>query len=121
MVYNGLAQEQNSIIHLPVSSKAMYSVEEIGMNQSVVDTAAAIPSFGDVGAAPYRIAFQARKVPPLGAKVYKVAVTRDRSKFSLRKTPLPVLPREQERKMSEAGDEGDVVLANEYFSAIFDG
>ena len=135
VVYNGLAQERSSIIDLPVSSKAMYSLEEVGSTKRRVRTVPAVPTLGvapgGVGGAPYRITFQARDVPPLGAKVYKVAVAGSfrnaHAPGSLRvnrneSDSLRVVDVWRGRRLSNRkGGGDDVVASNEYFSATFDG
>jgi hypothetical protein len=136
VVYNGLAQSRSSIVHLPVSSKAMYSVEEIGGDNSTIQAVQAIPTLRvtKLGGAPYRVAFMAAKVPPLGASVYKVSVSgipplgasvykvsvSGISRVREIKSQLPEAARTS-RISSGGHEEPDVIASNEYYSVTFDG
>lgn len=109
---------------MPVSSKAMYSVEEIGGGNSThtIQEVQAVPALVVSklgGGAPYRIAFMAVKVPPLGASVYKVTiggVSRGKGMKSQQAKAVRT-----SRKLSDEDEVPDVFASNEYYSVTFDG
>jgi hypothetical protein len=99
----------------------MYGVEEIGDDNSTIQTVHAIPALRatNLGGAPYRIAFMAAKVPPLGASVYKVSVggvPRATEIKSLQSSTL-----RNRRTLPDRHEEPDVIASNEYYSVTFDG
>ena len=73
--------------------------------------------------APYRVVFQAAKVPPMGASVFKVSMHSTIEQPSVT-TASDAMSTKYQRQRSLATDEepsSDVVASNEYYSAIFDG
>lgn len=84
----------------------------------------AIPSLNarDHGGAPYRVVFQAAKVPPMGASVFKVSMQSNFQDPSVT-TDAEAMSTTFERQRSLSTDQdssSDVVASNEYYSAVFD-
>ena len=126
IVYNPLAHARSIIIHLPVTSKTSYTIEEIGrVNSSRRQImVSAIPTLNTMDhGAPYRVVFEAAKVPPMGASVFKVSMQSSFQKPSV-SAASEAMSTTFQRQRSLAMDHessSDIVASNEYYSAVFDG
>lgn len=121
IVYNSLAQTRSSIIHLPVSSQAFYSVQEIGGGNHTVVQVPAIPTVHSTGGAPYRVIFQAKNVPAMGASIYKISLAQKHRTRRDGHTGAEPTSLQRERSLSKGNDTSDIVASNEFYSVIFDG
>ncbi len=123
IIYNSLAQKRSSIIHLPVSSQAFYSIEEIGGTNQTLTAVSAIPALHGSGGAKYRVVFSANNIPPMGAKMYKVSMAQmhgTRKDVHAGFQPHQGTSFQRRRLLSKDSDDSDIVASNEYYSVAFD-
>lgn len=123
VVYNGLAQPRSSIVHLPVSSKAMYSVQRVGAKNRSSSHVEAIPEFASAQGphGTYRVVFSTGILPPLGANVFEVSLAdvSSASMPSMKSTDNEV---GTERLLQRTGESSaEIIASNEFFSVTFNG
>jgi hypothetical protein len=116
-VYNGLAQARSSIVHLPVSRPGVYQIAKVKRrNNTLVGSSEAVPVLdSDIsGGAPYRLPFLATQVPALGADVFKISKAESVTTYPQKSSVMI-----KRRSLSRSKDE--IVAANEFFAATFNG
>lgn len=112
VVYNGLAQSRTSNIHLPVQSKASYSVTKVGDPNFSMQEVLPIPAI-DCDCQKYRVVFSTGELGPLSASIFKVTVATSIQEEVFGADSLhPVV----DRRLAS----GDITGSNEYYSATFD-
>jgi hypothetical protein len=127
IVYNSLGSGRSTVIHLPVSTNGIYQVTKIGSHsyEAALVLSHSSSSTCISGGAKYVVNFATGPLPPLGASVFQLSITKNSTasvKFSTLKTET-LLTQEQHRHRANTADvpSKDVEASNEFFSAVFDG
>jgi hypothetical protein len=122
VVYNSLSVERSSVIHLPVSTKGLYSIRKVGDDDDDVTIVSAHSSSKAISnqSAGQVVSFLAGPLPALGASVYKVVLV---GNTTSRPNPVSVATRTTATTRALAEVEGgkDIEASNGLFSVVFDG
>jgi hypothetical protein len=127
IVYNSLGWARSTVIHLPVSKNGIYQVTKIGSqcDEAVLVLSHPSSSTSISGGAKYVVNFATGHLPPLGASVFQISMTKNSTasvKSSALKTET-LLTQEEYRHRANTADvtSKDVEASNEFFSVVFDG
>ena len=123
IVYNGLASSRSTIVHLPVSANATFSITRLDFahedTQLVSSTPTVRPARITHMGADYVVAFDSRILPPAGAAVLKISMVNSTQNGDGNLFANPPIGDTQSRVLH--ADEGDdVEVTNGLITAWFD-
>ena len=116
VIFNSLAHQRLSVVHLPVSMEGMYQVLKVGDETGGTKNISS-HSYGpgvNSQSANQVVSFTAGPLPALGASIYKVA-------FAGTAKRIDSYLAASKGALVGADDSKDVEASNEFFSVVFDG